>query len=85
MKYCVDDPEELPEDELPEDELPEDELPDEDPPVVPDPDPPLTELPPGSVKVAPSVEKTTLPSLSVRYTEMPALVSLDKASEVGCP
>ena len=57
IKVCV---EEL----LPEDEP---ELPEEDPPEdVPDPEPPLTVLPPGNVIVAPLVENTTFPSLSVR-------------------
>ena len=61
IKYSVEDDEEPLEDEP--DELLPDELP---PEVVPDPDPPLTVPPPGRVKVAPLVENTTLPFLSVR-------------------
>ena len=66
---------------VPLEEDPLEELPEEEP----EPDPPLTELPPGRVRVAPLVENTILPLLSVRYTVMPALASLPSASEVGWP
>ena len=75
MKYSV----EL---EFPLDEEP-DPL-DEDPdPLVPEPDPEVSVPPPGSVNVAPSVENTTLPFLSVLYTVTPADESRPSASDVG--
>ena len=46
---------------------------DEPPDELPDP---LTVPPPGSVKVSPLLIKTTLPFLSVRYTDIPAEESL---------
>ena len=42
------------------------EVPPEDVPPEEDPEPPPTVLPPGRVRLAPFVEKTTLPSVSVR-------------------
>ena len=74
-------------DVVPLEEPPLDELPPEDEPpdTTPEPEPVLSIEPLGNVKVAPFVEKTTLPFLSVRYTEVPAEESLLKASDVGCP
>ena len=54
-------------------------------PLVPVPEPLLSVPPPGKVRVAPLVENTMLPLVSVRYTEIPADESLPRASEVGCP
>ena len=75
--------------DVPPEELPEDELPDEEPPelvppeITPDPEPVLSVPPPGKVRVAPFVENTTLPFLSVRYTETPAEESLLSVALVG--
>ena len=40
-------------------------------------------LPPGVLSVEPFEEKTTFPSLSVRYTDMPADFRLFNAVDVG--
>ena len=80
MKYSVELV--LPLDEEPELLEPLDEEPE---PLVPEPDPLLSVLPPGNVNVAPLVENTTFPIVSVRYTEIPAEESLPRASLVGCP
>lgn len=53
--------------------------------LVPDPEPEVSVPPPGKVRVAPLVENTTFPLVSVRYTEIPAEESLPRASDVGCP
>ena len=69
--------------EPPDDDPPE-ELPDEDPPDdVPVPDPVLSIAPLGNVSIAPLVENTILPFLSVLYTETPAADNLFNASLVG--
>ena len=65
------------------DELPEEPEPLEEPLEEPEPEPPLTELPLGSVRIDPLVENTTVPFLSVRYTDMPADESLPSAALVG--
>lgn len=57
----------------------------DDPEPLDVPDPPLTLEPPGRVRVAPLVENTMVPDWSVRYTDIPAELSLVSASEVGCP
>ena len=80
MKYSVELV--LPLDEEPE---PEELEPDPEDPEVPEPEPDVSVEPPGNVKVAPSVENTTFPFVSVRYTEIPADESLVSASLVGCP
>ena len=53
--------------------------------LVPEPEPEVSVPPPGKVRVAPLVENTTLPFVSVLYTVTPADESLPRASEVGCP
>ena len=69
---------------VPEEVPPEVVPPEVEPPEVePEPEPPLTLPPPGRVRVAPLVENTTLPSWSVRYTEIPAEESLERAASVG--
>ena len=80
MKYSVELV--LPLDEEPELLEPLDEEPE---PLVPEPDPLLSVVPPGRVRVAPLVENTTLPFVSVLYTVTPAEESLPSASDVGCP
>ena len=67
--------------------VPPEELdpPDEPEPLEEDPEPPLTLPPPGKVRVEPLVEKTTEPFWSVRYVEIPAEESLERAALVGCP
>ena len=74
--------------ELEDEPEPEEDEPEEDEPEEPEPpaaEPPLTVDPPGRVSVAPLVEKTTLPFLSVRYTDIPAEDRLPSAVSVGCP
>ena len=82
MKYSV----ELvvPLDEDPPEEDP-DPLEEEPEPLVPDPEPEVSVPPPGKVRVAPLVENTTFPLVSVRYTEIPAEESLERAASLGCP
>ena len=71
----------------PEDEPPGLVPPDVLPPgiITPLPEPVLSLVPSGKVIVAPSVENTTFPFLSVRYTVTPAEESLANASDVGWP
>lgn len=80
LLVLVEPPEVVPPEVVPPEVVPPEVEPDE-----PDPDPPLTLVPPGRVRVEPLVENTTLPSWSVRYTEMPAEDRRLSASEVGCP
>ena len=68
----------------PDEDPPDEDPPDEDPPEdVPVPEPVLSVAPPGSVRIAPLVENTILPFLSVLYTEIPAEESLFSVSFVG--
>lgn len=72
---------------LDEDPLEEDPEPLEEEPelLVPEPEPEASVPPPGNVRVAPLVENTMLPLVSVLYTVTPAEESLPSASDVGCP
>ena len=60
-----------------------DPLEDEPELLVPVPEPEVSVPPPGRVNVAPSVENTTFPFLSVLYTVTPADESRPSASDVG--